>query len=262
MSDVAVVTGAGRGIGRAVAEKLVERGYAVVVTDIDAEAARRTAVEIGAVEGLGQDVRDEASHAAVSTAAATHGRLAVWVNNAGVGDPGPLADTPSDVVRRLVEVNLLGVLWGMRAALESFSRSGSGGDIVNVASVAGLGPVPTLAVYGATKAAVVSLTMSVANESPKNVRLHALCPDGVDTDMVAEMPDHVPAKALVHSGGRLLHVDEVADAAVGLVGSRRVVRSLPSWRGPLVRAGAVLPSQMKPGFKLFELVGRQVMQRR
>ena len=83
MKNVAVVTGAGRGIGRGVAELLVRRGYAVVVTDVDGEAARRTAEEIGAAEGLEHDVRDEQAHAGVAEAAARHGRLTVWVNNAG-----------------------------------------------------------------------------------------------------------------------------------------------------------------------------------
>ena len=106
MNKVAVVTGAGRGIGRAVAELLVKDGYAVVVTDVDGEVARRTAAEIGAVEGLAQDVRDEQSHAVASAAAATHGRLAVWVNNAGVGDDGTLAQLSSESVRRLVDTGL------------------------------------------------------------------------------------------------------------------------------------------------------------
>ncbi len=162
--DSAVVTGAGRGIGRAVAAGLVERGYAVVVTDVDGDAARRTASEIGAVAGLEQDVRDEATHAAVAAEAARHGRLAVWVNNAGVGYDGTLTDVTSERVDALVDVNLKGVLWGMRAALAAFGPGG--GDVVNVASISGLGPVPGLAVYAATKAAVVSITMSAAVEAP------------------------------------------------------------------------------------------------
>lgn len=258
-SDVAVVTGAARGIGRSVAERLVRRGYVVVVTDLDADRVRRTAEEVGAAGWVAQDVRDEASHARVAAEAARHGRLAVWVNNAGVGDDGTLTEVTSESVRRLVEVNLMGVLWGMRAALAAFGPQG--GDVVNVASASALGPVPGLSVYAATKAAVVSVTTSASVEAPKGVRVHALCPDGVDTDMVAAMRPDGPAKAIVHSGGRLLTVEEVADAAVALVGSRRVVRTLPTWRAPLIRAGSLLPSRTKGGFKAFELVGRRVMRR-
>ena len=260
MSNVAVVTGAGRGIGRGVAELLVRRGYAVVVTDVDGEAARRTAEEIGAVEGLQHDVRDEHAHAGVAEAAARHGHVAVWVNNAGVGDDGTLEQLSSESVRRLVDVNLVGVIWGMRSALDAFGFEG--GDIVNVASASALGPVPGLSVYAATKAAVASLTMSVALEAPKGVRVHAVCPDGVDTEMVRVMRDDGRAKALVHSGGRLLTVDEVAEEVVAMIGSRRVLRTLPGWRAPLIRIGHFLPSQSRGAFKAFELVGRRVMHRR
>ena len=258
--DSAVVTGGARGIGRGVAELLVRRGYAVVLTDLDGDAARRTAAEVGAVAGLAQDVGVEASHAEVAAEAARHGRLAVWVNNAGVGYDGTLAEVGSDQVRALVEVNLLGVLWGMRAALAAFGSAG--GDVVNVASASGLGPVPGLAVYAATKAAVVSATMSASVETPRQVRVHALCPDGVDTAMVAAMRPDGPAKAMVHSSGRLLTVEETAAAAVGLVGSRRVVRTLPGWRGGLIRLGPLLPSQSAGAFALFEALGRRVMRHR
>lgn len=256
----AVVTGGARGIGRGIAELLVQRGYAVVLTDVDGAEARRTAAEVGAVEGLPQDVRDDASHAGVAAAAARHGRLAVWVNNAGVGDPGSLGELSSEAVDRVVDVNLKGVLWGMRAALEAFGARP--GDIVNISSLSALGPVPGLTVYAATKAAVLSASMSAALEAPKQVGVHVLCPDGVDTPMVAEMPDESTAKALVHSGGGLLTVDQVAQAAVELIGSRRVVRTLPAWRGPVVRVGSFVPSMSGVPFKAFELVGRRVMTRR
>lgn len=260
MDRSAVVTGAARGIGRAVAARLVARGYAVVVTDVDAEAARRTASEIGAAEGLGQDVREEGSHASVAEAAAKHAPLATWVNNAGVGDDGTLAELSSESVDRLVRVNLLGPTYGMRAALAAFGPAG--GDIVNVASLSGLGPVPGLSVYAATKAAVVSLTTSVAVEAPRGVRVHAVCPDGVDTDMVAGMQADGLARALVHSGGRLLTVDEVADAAVGLIGSRRIVLTVPSWRGGLMRTTALAPSVAMSGLPVFRALGERVMRKR
>ena len=258
--DSAVVTGAGRGIGRGIAELLVARGYAVVVTDVDGDAARRTAEEIGAVAGVEQDVREEASHARVAREAARHGDLVVWVNNAGVGHDGTLCGVTSEQVNALVDVNLKGVLWGTRAGLAAFGSRG--GDVVNVASASGLGPVPGLSVYAATKAAVVSLSMSASIEAPRGVRVHALCPDGVDTRMVEEMDPAGSARATVHSSGRLLQVEEVAREAVALVGSRRVVRTLPAWRGGLIRLGQLAPSRSKAGFKAFELLGRRVMARR
>jgi NAD(P)-dependent dehydrogenase (short-subunit alcohol dehydrogenase family) len=256
----AVVTGGARGVGRAIAERLVARDYRVVLTDVDGDGVRRTAAEVGAVAGLEQDVRDEASHRAVAEEAMRHGGLEVWVNNAGVGTDGSLGDLPSSGVEHLVQVNLMGVIWGMRAAMDAFGPQG--GDIVNIASMSAHGPVPGLSVYAGTKAAVVSLTASVQSETPRHVRVHALCPDGVDTAMVASMADDGRAKALVHSGGRLLTAAETAAAAVSLVGTPRVVRSLPVWRAALMRLTSVMPSLSMQAERLFVWQGRRRMRRR
>lgn len=258
----AVVTGAARGIGRAVAELLVRRGYQVVITDLDEPAVRRTADEIGAVAALAQDVSDEGSHRAVAEEARSHAPLKVWVNNAGVGDDGSLAELSSSAVNRLVDINLRGTIWGTRAALEAIERSSGRGDIVNIASLSGLGPVPGLSVYAATKAAVVSLTASVNAETPRGIRLHALCPDGVDTELVASMRPEGQAKKLVHSGGRLLDVETVAAEAVALLGTSRVVRTLPGWRGGLMRGTALAPSVAMKGLPLFQALGARAIRRR
>jgi len=231
----------------------------VLVTDVDGEAARRTALEIGAVAGIEHDVRDPAAHRFVATTALDHGRLTAWFNNAGVGDDGRLVDLADEQVQRLVEVNLLGCLWGMRAAMAAFER---GGDVVNTASLSGLGPVPGYAVYAATKAAVVSVTMSVSAEVPRGVRVHALCPDGVQTAMLDAQDKSAIGSQLVHSGGRILTVDETADAAVALVGTRRVVRSLPGWRGAVIRTSTLAPSVGRPAARLFAARGRRVIARR
>ena len=254
-----VVTGAARGIGRGIAERLVADGHAVVITDLDGDAVGRTAEEIGAVAGLEQDVRDSASHQAVAAEALRHAPLRAWFNNAGVGWDGTLAELGDEQVRGLVEINLLGVLWGMRTALASFDDAG--GDIVNTASLSGLGPVPGLSVYAATKAAVVSATMSVALEAPRGVGVHAGLPDGVATPMVAQMKETGLAKALVSSGGRLLTVEEIAEAAVGLVGSRRVLRTVPAWRGAAMRASAMAPSLASGAMGLFAAQGRRAARR-
>ena len=257
--DSCVVTGGARGIGRGIAERMAARGYAVVVTDVDGEGARRTASEIGAAVGLEHDVRDAAGHRFVATTASDLGRLTAWFNNAGVGDDGRLADLTDEQVRRLVEVNLLGCLWGMRAALAAF---GGRGDIVNTASLSGLGPVPGYSAYAATKAAIVSATMSVAAEAPRGVRVHALCPDGVQTALLDGQDPEGLGSQLVHSGSRILTVDETADAAVALLGTRRVVRSLPGWRGGLVRTSTLAPSVAQRGTQLFAARGRRAIARR
>lgn len=260
MDTSCVVTGGARGIGRGIAELMVARGHRVVVADVDGEAAIATAREIGAAQGLAQDVRDPGSHREVAQAAARHGVLTAWFNNAGVGDDGRLSEQTEEQVRRLVEVNLMGTLWGTRAALETFGEAG--GDIVNTASLSGLGPVPGYSVYAATKAAIVSLSTSTDAETPRRIRVHALCPDVVQTAMLTE--GHTAGSlgsSLAHSGGRILTVAEVAREAVDLVGSNRVVLSVPRWRGGLIRAAAVAPSVSKRAMPLFQALGRRALAR-
>lgn len=254
-----VVTGGARGIGRGIAALMVARGHRVVVSDVDADAAAATAAEIGAVAGLAHDVRDPDAHRAVAAEAARHAPLTAWFNNAGVGDDGALADLSDEQVRRLVEVNLLGTLWGTRAALDAFAPRG--GDVVNVASLAGLTPAPGYSVYAATKAGVVSLSGSANAEARPGVRVHALCPDGVDTAMLAGQDPDGLGSQLVHSGGPILTVDEVAAAAVSLLGSRRVVRTLPAWRGGVGRFAALAPGLSQHAVGLFAAQGRRAMRR-
>ncbi|MFC5994433.1 SDR family NAD(P)-dependent oxidoreductase [Pseudonocardia hispaniensis] len=241
----AVVTGAARGIGEAIATELVRLGYRVLVTDVDGAAAAATARRIGAVAGLRHDVTEEAAHAAVAEQARTHAPLGVWVNNAGVGHDGTLAELSSDAVRSLVEVNLLGVVWGLRAATTALREQAAGGvrggDIVIIASLSALGPVPGLSLYAATKAAVLSLAGSLHSELRRDgIRVHAVCPDGVDTALLRGMAEDGQARALVRSG-TLLTPGEVAHAVSGLLGSRRVYRTLPAWRGALMRTAALAP---------------------
>lgn len=255
-----VVTGGARGIGRGIAELMVARGHHVVVTDLDGEAAARTAAEIGAAAGIAQDVRDPGSHREAVAEAQRHGVLTSYFSNAGVGFDGHLVDLSEEHVRALVEINLLGTLWGTRAAIDAFGAAG--GDVVITASLSGLGPVPGLSVYAATKAAVVSLATSVNLETPRGVRIHALCPDGVATQMVADMDPSGKAARLVNSGGRLLTVEEIASAAVDLVGSRRVVRTVPAWRGAAMRAGALVPSQASGAMAIFAAQGKRALRRR
>lgn len=255
----AVVTGGARGIGRAIATELVRLGHAVVITDLDGDAVRRTAGEIGAVAGLAHDVREAQGHRDAAAEAQRHGRLSVWVNNAGVGYDGGVQELSEEQIRALTEINLLGPVWGSRAALDAFGDQG--GDLINISSLSGHGPVPGLSVYAATKAAVVSLSLSLSWETPRQVRVHAVCPDGVATEMVEAMRPDGRAKELVASGGRMLTPEEVALAAVSLIGRSRVVRTLPARRGALMRLSHVLPGATRRLEPLVRLQGRRALRR-
>lgn len=139
VSDAAVVTGAGRGLGRELALMLAERGHRVLVTDVDADSARAVAAEIGErARAMTLDVRDADACIDAARAATEFGeKLSVWVNNAGVLATEPAWQTDADTRRLIMEVNALGTMNGSLAALESMHASG-GGQIVNIASMAGI----------------------------------------------------------------------------------------------------------------------------
>jgi short-subunit dehydrogenase len=242
----AVVTGAGRGIGRAIAAELHDRGYEVVVTDIDAAAAEIAAREIGAALGLGLDVTDPEANRDVAARAREIAPLGAWVCNAGVGTDGELSDLSVDQVRTLVDVNLLGVIWGVRAAADTFRDQAvegvRGGELGILASLSSHAPVPGLSVYAATKAAVLSLATSVAAElRGDRIRVHAICPDGTDTVMVESMDVHGGAREAL-AAGVMLSPEHVARELVDLFGTRRVVKTLPAWRGVIGRVASLSPA--------------------
>jgi NAD(P)-dependent dehydrogenase (short-subunit alcohol dehydrogenase family) len=233
MPGVAVVTGAGRGFGREIARRLAGRGYTVLATDVNAEAAAVTADEVGGFS-MQLDVRDPEAHRAAARAAAERGPLEVWVNNAGVMRTRKVWELSDEDVRLECDVNLMGVIWGSRAAVDAM-RSGPGENrhIINLASLSSLLPVPGLAVYAATKHAVLGFTGSLQGDlmaAGIPITVHALCPDGADTQMLREHDDE-PEAAIVWSGPRLLTTAEVADHAVALLDSKRLVRVIPRWRG-------------------------------
>jgi len=237
MAGVAVVTGAGRGFGRAIAVRLAKRGHTVLATDVDAEGAAATAQEVGGFS-MKLDVRDPEAHRAAARAALERGPLDVWVNNAGVMRAGYAWEHPDDDVRLTCDVDLMGVIWGSLAAVEAMRDGHGDRHIVNIASLAALGPVPGLTMYAAAKHGVLGFTGSLQGDlmdAGIPITVHALCPDAADTPLLREH-DHEPAAAINWSGPRLLSADEVAEHAVALLDSRKLVRVVPAWRGWGARA--------------------------
>jgi short-subunit dehydrogenase len=257
-AGVAVVTGAGRGIGAGIARALSARGHHVVVTDVDAATARATAASLtGPATALPLDVRDASAHRSVAAAAAEQGEVTVWVNNAGVLSTAPVWESTDAQVTSTIEINTLGVVHGCRAAVDVMRR----GDILNVVSLSGLGPTPGLAIYGASKAAALSYSQALHIElgaARRPIRVRALCPDAVGTDLLHAVSDD-PSSALLFTGPRVLGVDEVVTAAMDLLGSRRQLRVLPAWRGWLTRTQSVLPAAART---LTPLVARAGERRR
>lgn len=240
----AVVTGAGRGLGRQIAELLADRGHQVLVTDVDAAAAKAAADEIGrGATALAVDVRDHAQvELARDSVVEQAGRLDVWVNNAGVLATGPAWEQDDATRRLLLEVNALGTINGTVAALDAMRRDG-GGHIVNVASLAGLTAVTGEAVYAASKHAVLGFSLSTMADlklaGVKGIDISCVCPDGIWTPMLYDKLDD-PASALSFSG-RLLQPEEVVDAVRKVLDKPRLVTTVPRWRGLQARLADAVP---------------------
>jgi NAD(P)-dependent dehydrogenase (short-subunit alcohol dehydrogenase family) len=221
---VCLVTGAGSGIGRAIAERLGEEGGRVVCADVDGATADETAARVTAAggEAVGQrvDVADaRAVDAAVASAVERWGRLDVLVNNAGVNLPGVLHEVDDAVIDRTLDVNVKGQIYGCRAAIPVMLANG-GGSIINISSVNGLVSEPFLAVYSASKGASVMFTKGVALDYAKQgIRCNAICPGWVDTPI-----NYAHAEML----GGLQHVYDTIDSfqPIGRPGEPREIANV------------------------------------
>lgn len=223
----ALITGAGSGLGRAAALLFAREGALVALADVDEEAARRVAGEIGTAGGraiaLGADVAREADCARmVADAEAAFGRLQVMLNNAGIclGDDSGPVQTPLAAWERTIAVNLTGVFLCCKHGIPALLRAG-GGVIVNMASmVAFIGSATPQVAYAASKGGVVALTQELAMAYARaGIRANALCPGPVRTALTDQVLD-TPAKRerrRVHQPlGRLGRAEEVAKAALFL----------------------------------------------
>ncbi|GAA4927540.1 NADP-dependent 3-hydroxy acid dehydrogenase YdfG [Actinomycetospora succinea] len=219
---VALVTGAARGIGAAVARGLAAEGSALVLVDRDEPALAALADELTGVEVLAvpADVsRADAVADAVDAAVARFGRLDAAVNNAGVPGPQvPTADYPVDAFWRVQQVNVGGVLHGLRAQLPVMVGQGRGA-VVNMTSGAGLRGVPGACAYAASKHAVIGLTRTAAVEYARHgVRVNAVAPGLVATELTAGL--EADEFAAAHPVGRAARAGEIADAVCWLVSDR------------------------------------------
>ncbi len=179
----AIITGSARGIGRAFAEAYVREGARVAIADIDFERARETAAAIGpAAYAVRLDVTDQASiDAAVKTVEQTAGGIDILVNNAALFDLAPIVEITRASYDRLFAINVAGSLFMLQAVARSMIAAGRGGKIINMASQAGRRGEALVAVYCATKAAIISLTQSAGLDLIKHgINVNAIAPGVVD----------------------------------------------------------------------------------
>jgi NAD(P)-dependent dehydrogenase (short-subunit alcohol dehydrogenase family) len=208
----AVVTGAASGIGLEVARLLAAQGAAVAVLDRDRAGADAAAAEIDGV-AFEVDVRDgDAVTVAMQGAAAALGNVAILVNNAGSGDLRPLHTVDDRLWKRLIDINLSGVHYGMRAAIPFMVDAGRG-SIVNIASLSGISPTRNEAPYSAAKAGVIALTASGALEYGPSVRVNCVAPGFVRTQLTAIWDDHPDAFAPIRDAIPLQRIGEAREVA-------------------------------------------------
>lgn len=214
---VAVITGAGSGIGRAMALALAERGGRIVAADVDddgnAETLRLVSAAGGAATTIHCDVTNPADVAAALTLARSHfDRLDIVCNNAGIAGRVPFFEDEARDWVRMVDINLTAVIEGTRQAVQSLRESG--GVVVNTASMGGLLPMLGSPVYAASKAGVVNFTRSLAYLAEEcDVRVNAICPSYVDTPLVRSAGDEAVEEVSRQVGG----IMQPEDVALGLI---------------------------------------------
>ncbi len=221
---IAIVTGAGSGIGQASAIRLAEEGATVICADINAITANETAEQIRKfnlkAEGFEIDISDSsACESIVSHCVEKYGAIDILVNNAGVNLPGVFHEVSNETIDRTLNVNVKGAMYLTRAALPHMLKN-SRGSIVNMSSVNGLVSEPFLSVYSASKGAIVMFTRGIALDYAKTgIRCNAICPGWVDTPI-----NHAHAKML----GGLDHVYKTIDSfqPIGRPGTSREIANV------------------------------------
>lgn len=190
---VALVTGAGQGIGRAIALRLANDGANIAIADLNEDQMKAVAGEVRAIGRKATTIRADVSNREEVFAAVDHtekqlGGFDIIVNNAGIASIQPLAEVTPEEADKIMKVNVNGVLWGIQAAAAKFKQLKRKGKIINAASIAGHEAFPLLGIYSATKFAVRALTQAAAREfAPDGITVNAYCPGIVGTDMWVEI---------------------------------------------------------------------------
>jgi len=223
-NKVAIITGAGSGIGRATAVLLSREGAKIVIADVDEAGAEETLSLIKAAKGEAIFVRADTSkpednESLVEQTIKQYGGLHITCNNAGIGGPiSPIGEYPIDGWDKVIGINLSGVFYGMRYQIPAMLRSG-GGSIVNMSSILGSVGTKNLSAYVAAKHGVNGLTQTAALEySDQNIRVNAVGPGYINTPLLTKTLDATTINALasMHPIGRLGTSEEVAELVLWL----------------------------------------------
>jgi NADP-dependent 3-hydroxy acid dehydrogenase YdfG len=241
--ETAAITGAARGIGRVTAETLLRQGMRVAIGDVDLDAAQKAASELGpSAVALALDVTDRASfYEFLNIAEEQLGPIDVLVNNAGIMPIGPFLEEDDATARRVLDINVHGVILGMKLALPRMIGRGSG-HVVNIASQAGKYGFPGGATYCASKAAVINLSRAVRKElRGSGVEISVISPVAVNTELGLGLSE--PRQRQF----RKIEPQQVADAIVETLRVPRFDVHVPKQLGISERVAALLPISVQDG---------------
>lgn len=192
---VALVTGAGQGIGRAIALRLATDGADIAIVDLNEDHAKAVADEVRSAGRKATSIRADVSsrddvYAAIDRTEQERGGFDIIVNNAGIAQVQPISEVTAEEVERIFRINVMGVLWGIQAAAKKFKERKARGKIISASSIAGHEGYAMLGIYCATKFAVRALTQAAAKEfASDGITVNAYCPGVVGTDMWVEIDE-------------------------------------------------------------------------
>ncbi|MBN8221580.1 MAG: SDR family NAD(P)-dependent oxidoreductase [Spirochaetes bacterium] len=253
MTDIAgkviIVSGAAGGIGQELVAALTTAGAVVVATDVDEVALRKLATSTR-VQTLKLDVRSTEEWEKVFSLAQALGPVFALINAVGVLKPGYIDKITAKDVDFHIDINVKGVMLGSAIAAREFKKTAVGtegspascaGHIINIASLAGVAPIPGIGLYSASKFAVRGFTLALAGElKDYGVCVTVVCPDAVKTPMLDLQKDY-PEAALTFSGSAPLTAKDIADAIMGVLGKNEAEITLPFWRGLFAKTASALP---------------------
>lgn len=257
---VCVITGCASGIGKHMAGVMARAGATVVLTDVEEAGLAATAQALG---GVGSTVRvhrldvskAEQWESVITSTISDFGRIDILLNIAGISWSSDIADATPVLIDRHVDINLKGVMYGTHFAAEQMVRQRSG-HIVNIASLAGLSPVPGMSLYSASKFGVRGFSLSIWSElKPHNVHVSVICPDAVATPML-EHEALDPKASMSFSGNHILTVQDIERAIVhGALRKKKLEVVVPFSMSGLTRFVCALPALAMPLLPMFNARG-------
>jgi short-subunit dehydrogenase len=263
-NKVVVITGAGGGIGRAVAHLFAHHGAILVLTDIREHAIKKLRNSLKKYNAktlaVFHDVADPSSwNSLMCRVLKSYGRVDIVVNNAGVVQPGAAEDLAPDKIHQQVSVNFLGTVYGCQAALRVM-KAQKFGKIINIASLGGIVPMPGEAVYSATKSAIRGYSLSLYAElldSP--IEITVVCPDSVATPQLAYELKH--DEAVLSFIGKPLKPGRVAKEILEVALKDKPEKLIPSGMGVFSRTGMAFPRIFFVLFPILKKIGQRTMKK-